>query len=302
MFLMAFEFFRRYRLRKSFDNVKEHIKELEIKKNSIFNDLNQYLANSFFNDAQFSKKIQEFIANLLKTILVESRYVRYINYLFNKHVNNPANKHIVYLESAAQLRYKPNEPSTRLGRKIRQLRDSYYKEFEMECSLSGISKEDIYSIIDKSTRSLLKNISDFLAVYQTNLEKEEKLVTQLGERLLATSSQIEIKQVLDWFQSEVNYLAKEFNFEKRAKEIMKLLIITKQRLSYANPQTALIKGPIAAIVLGAFFGVTLYGFIFFLAIFGPIGFIISRTRFMQRLMWKEEENLKLMSTIMNQKG
>ena len=172
----------------------------------------------------------------------------------------------------------------------------------MECSLSGISKEDIYSIIDKSTRSLLKNISDFLAVYQTNLEKEEKLVTQLGKRLLATSSQIEIKQVLDWFQSEVNYLAKEFNFEKRAKEIMKLLIITKQRLSYANPQTALIKGPIAAIVLGAFFGVTLYGFIFFLAIFGPIGFIISRTRFMQRLMWKEEENLKLMSTIMNQKG
>ena len=121
MFLMAFEFFRRYRLRKSFDNVKEHIKELEIKKNSIFNDLNQYLANSFFNDAQFSKKIQEFIANLLKTILVESRYVRYINYLFNKHVNNPANKHIVYLESAAQLRYKPNEPSTRLGRKIGNL-------------------------------------------------------------------------------------------------------------------------------------------------------------------------------------
>ena len=86
MFLMAFEFFRRDRLRKSFDNVKEHIKELEIKKNSIFNDLNQYLANPFFNEARFFEKIQEFIANLRKTIRVESRYVRYINHLFNKHI------------------------------------------------------------------------------------------------------------------------------------------------------------------------------------------------------------------------
>ena len=299
---MVIEFFRRYRLRKSFDNVKEHIKELEIKKNSIFNELNQHLANSFFNDAQFSNRIQEFIANLRKTIRVESRYIRYINHLFKKHINGPANEQIVYLESAAQLRYKPNEPSTKLGRKIRQFRDSYYKEFEIECSLRGIPKEDIYSIIDKSTRSLLKNILDFLAIYQANLEKEETLVARLGERLLATSSQSEIKQVLGKFELEVNSLAQEVNFEKRAKEIMRLLSITKQRLSYVNPQTALIKGPIAAVALGAFFGITIYGFIVFLAIFGPIGFMLSRTRFMQRLMWREEENLKLMSTIMNQKG